>query len=376
MSTAGVEAAARRYADAFAAGDGAAIAAAWAEGGTPRIVGLAPFADPAEFIGFIDEVRNSCPDLVLQLLELHTTDEEAVLVWRATGTFDGPGEVRGVAPTGRPVDLELCDILRLRDGMIRRGNLVLDCSELANQLGTLPELIAEAEPEPVADGVWLLRGGYPLRGMNVYLIEDDGRITVYDTGTRAMASALKTAADARGGIRRVILGHSHSDHRGSAAALAAPVFCHPAERDDAEGDGGLHYMDMGKIAPPAGWVMASLMRAYDGPAPAIAGTLTEGDEVAGFTVVHLPGHAPGLIGLWRAEDRLALVSDAFYLTDVDALGRPAPARVPHSGTSLDTKQAANSLRKLAALEPAAAWPGHLGPVTGDVRAQLERAAET
>ena len=34
------------------------------------------------------------------------------------------------------------------------------------------------------------------------------------------------------------------------------------------------------------------------------------------------------------------------------------------------------MRKLAALEPAAAWPGHAKPVTGDVRAQLERAAET
>ena len=35
------------------------------------------------------------------------------------------------------------------------------------------------------------------------------------------------------------------------------------------------------------------------------------------------------------------------------------------------------MRKLAALEPAAAWPGHAKPVTGDVRAQLRtRRAET
>ena len=32
------------------------------------------------------------------------------------------------------------------------------------------------------------------------------------------------------------------------------------------------------------------------------------------------------------------------------------------------------MRKLAALEPRAAWPGHAEPLTGDVRAQLERAA--
>ena len=30
------------------------------------------------------------------------------------------------------------------------------------------------------------------------------------------------------------------------------------------------------------------------------------------------------------------------------------------------------MRKLAALGPSAAWPGHAEPLTGDVAAQLER----
>ena len=38
----------------------------------------------------------------------------------------------------------------------------------------------------------------------------------------------------------------------------------------------------------------------------------------------------------------------------------------------DTDQALESMRKLAALDPAEVWPGHLGPVTGDVRSKLER----
>ena len=42
----------------------------------------------------------------------------------------------------------------------------------------------------------------------------------------------------------------------------------------------------------------------------IGGTVSEGDEVAGFRVIHFPGHAPGLIGLWRESDRVALVSDS------------------------------------------------------------------
>jgi hydroxyacylglutathione hydrolase len=95
--------------------------------------------------------------------------------------------------------------------------------------------------------------------------------------------------------------------------------------------------------------------------------------VAGFKVVHLPGHAPGLIGLFRESDRLALVSDCFYTVDPQT-GMKNAAHVPHPAFNHDTEQARASIRKLAALNPSAAWAGHARPVTGDVVAQLERAA--
>jgi hypothetical protein len=50
--------------------------------------------------------------------------------------------------------------------------------------------------------------------------------------------------------------------------------------------------------------------------------------------------------------------------------------VPLGAFNKDTELARASIRKLAALDPAAAWPGHADPLTGDVRAQLERAADT
>jgi len=105
----------------------------------------------------------------------------------------------------------------------------------------------------------------------------------------------------------------------------------------------------------------------------IAGTVEEGDVVAGFEVVDLPGHAPGLIGLWRESDRVALVSDCFYMTDL--YGRPQPAALPAEPYNFDTAQAKRSIAKLAALRPETVVPGHLGPLTGpDVVAQLEAAA--
>ena len=52
------------------------------------------------------------------------------------------------------------------------------------------------------------------------------------------------------------------------------------------------------------------------------------------------------------------------------------AACPSAIYNYDTEQARASMRKLAALEPAAAWPGHAKPATGDVRWQLlKRAAE-
>ena len=111
---------------------------------------------------------------------------------------------------------------------------------------------------------------------------------------------------------------------------------------------------------------------WDGGAVEIAGTVEEGDEVAGFRVIELPGHAPGLIGLFRESDRLALVSDCFYTLDPQT-GIKGRARVPHPAFNISTEQAAASILKLAELEPSAAWAGHAEPVRGDVVSQLRQA---
>src|SRR4051794_40232696 len=112
---------------------------------------------------------------------------------------------------------------------------------------------------------------------------------------------------------------------------------------------------------------------WDGGPVHIDGTVQEDDVVAGFQVVGFPGHAPGQIGLWRERDRLAIVSDTIYLTDMH--GRPQPPAVPLDAYNLDTESARESIRKLAKLEPKIVFPGHLGPLTGpDVAGQLEAAA--
>ncbi|QEC47139.1 MBL fold metallo-hydrolase [Baekduia soli] len=227
--------------------------------------------------------------------------------------------------------------------------------------------------EPIAEGVWVVRGGFPLRIMNVYLVRDGDGVLVFDAGIEEMAGGIRAAAAPLGGITRVVLGHAHADHRGAAPGLGAPVLCHPDERADAEGDGGTAAFDLSTLDLAGRLLMARLLAKWDGGPVEIAGTVEEGDDVAGFRVVHLPGHAPGLIALWRESDRLALVSDCFYTLDPQT-ARKGPARVPHVAFNRDTDQARASMRKLAALAPAAAWAGHADPVTGDVAGTLERAS--
>lgn len=232
--------------------------------------------------------------------------------------------------------------------------------------------------EQIADGVWRHAGDFR-RAMNVYFIEEDGGVTQFDAGTAGMTKGIQKAAAELGGVKRVVLGHSHADHRGTAPGLGVPVLCHPDEVSDAEGDGGYHYFDIDQV--PVWWsrrIYPWLLRHWDGGPVKIADTVAEGDEIAGFKVVHFPGHAPGLIGLWRERDRLALVSDTIYLVDSIRLKRADAPTVPHPVWNLDHRGAKESVRKLAALEPRTAWPGHAEAVTGEpqqVRAQLERAAE-
>jgi glyoxylase-like metal-dependent hydrolase (beta-lactamase superfamily II) len=231
--------------------------------------------------------------------------------------------------------------------------------------------------EPIAPRVWLLRGGLT-HTMNVYFIEHGDRAIVFDAGEKGMAKAIAAAGERLGGIEQVILSHSDTDHRGSAPALSevAPVVCHPDAVAEAEGSGGRSYWNLGELPLGPRLLHRFTHRfVWDGGPVRISGTVSEGDHVADFEVVELSGHAPGLIGLWRASDRLALVSDTVYLTSM--MGRPAPAHVPPDAYNLDTERARASIRKLAALDPAVVGVGHLGPLTGPtVGAELERAADS
>ena len=268
----------------------------------------------------------------------------------------------------------------MRDGLIVRNDAVADTLSIARQLGLVPDAgspaeqrlfaafnaktrverraVAKRELERVADGVWLLRGGVP-RTMNVYLLEDEGGgVTLFDAGIRSMTHALARPRRPLGGINRIVLGHADADHRGAAPGLRVPVFCHPADVEAAGSDEPLRdYHRLDQLGIPRATSTGSLMSFWDGGAVEIAGTVDEGDDGE-----RLPRRAPARpragpdrpvprVRPARADQRLLL------------RGRPEtslkapPGRRTRPSTRTPSRRG-TSIRKLAALDPAAAWPGH------------------
>jgi hydroxyacylglutathione hydrolase len=386
---------AMRYFDAVSAHDVDEMAACWKPGSIDRVYGQADLVAPHDVRTWFSAIFAAVPDFTFEVVDLVVEGDKAVARWHATGTFSGPGDFQGFHPTGSRLDLEGMDMVTVEDGLLTSNEAHMDGMTMGRQLGALPPADSATEqrmqkmvnartklaakiadpPEEIAEGVWIVRGGFPRKGFNVYFVRDGDGVVMFDAAIAQMANALGMYGAQLGGITRVVLGHAHADHRGAAPGLrGVPVFCHPDDKDDAEGDGGRHYFHTEEVAAPARWLYPTLLTSWDGGPVKISGTLEEGDDVAGFEVVHIPGHAPGQIALHRKADGIALTTDGFYTVDPEKFSRSAP-RVAHRAFNKDTEQARESIRKLAALDLTAAWPGHGDPVVGDVKGQLLRAAD-
>jgi steroid delta-isomerase-like uncharacterized protein len=388
---------AKRYFAALAAHDLDAAVECWEPGGVDRMVGSESFTAPDGLRRYFGDLFAAFPDFCMEVVEVTSARNRAAVRWHATGTFAGPGQFQGFQPNGATVRLEGCDVFTVQDDLIQSNDAYLDSGSVVRQLGFLPATGSRAEarlvklanlrtrftkrvqgagePERIADGVWLLRGGFPAKIMSVYFLEEDGGVTMFDAGISDMTASVAAAAAQLGGLKRIVLGHADCDHRGAAPAFDVPVYCHPADRAAAESDADMRdYWDLAKLDPHGRVVLGRSFARWDGGAVKITGTVQEGDEVAGFRVIDLPGHAPGLIGLYRESDRLALVSDCFYTLDPQT-GRKGGPRIPHPAFDADLDQTRASIRKVADLEPAEAWPGHADPVRGQVADELRRAAD-
>jgi hydroxyacylglutathione hydrolase len=212
----------------------------------------------------------------------------------------------------------------------------------------------------LAAGVWRLKQ-FPAPSVNVYLAED----VLIDAGTRWDRRRIFSEIE---GIELSLLAltHVHPDHQGVAKdvceARGIPLACHADDVDAMEGRRPI------QEAAPGNPFNRIIKRIWQGPPHQVERVLNEGDEVAGFRVVHAPGHARGEVIFFRDSDRVAICGDVVRNMSY-ATGRPMLAEPPDIFTA-DPAENRRSIRKLAALEPSLILPGH-GPALTDM-ARFER----
>jgi glyoxylase-like metal-dependent hydrolase (beta-lactamase superfamily II) len=112
------------------------------------------------------------------------------------------------------------------------------------------------------------------------------------------------------------------------------------------------------------WVNRLIERAWAGPPRTVDRALREGDEIAGFAVLDVPGHSPGHVALWRESDRALVLGDV--LNNMDVATGVRGLREPKRIFTPDPARNRESARRLAALEPALVCFGH-GPPLRDTR---------
>jgi glyoxylase-like metal-dependent hydrolase (beta-lactamase superfamily II) len=205
----------------------------------------------------------------------------------------------------------------------------------------------------LAPGVWRLKE-LPRPLINVYLAED----VLVDAGRRWDKRRIFAELEGRE-ISMVALTHVHPDHQGCAKAICeargVPLACHEDDVDAMEGR-----RPVAASSKPSAQAFA---RMWEGPPHKVDRVLREGDEVAGFRVVHAPGHAPGEVIFFRDSDRVAICGDVIrnitYVTLRTRLAEPPDDLTP------DPAENRRSIRKLAELNPSLILPGH-GPAVTDI----------
>lgn len=215
--------------------------------------------------------------------------------------------------------------------------------------------------------------------VNIVMIGDPGSgdWVLVDAGMPKSGSEIIEAAQKRFGRAPVaiVLTHGHFDHVGSIVDLIlewnVPVYAHPMEQPfltgaeaypepDTSVEGGM----LAKISAlypnePVDIHEALQTLPPDGSIPALPG----------WQWVHVPGHSPGQVALFRESDRILISADAVITVRQDSMYRVLLQKEEVCGPPVylttDWEEAFTSVQRLAALAPAIMIPGHGNAVSGE-----------
>jgi hydroxyacylglutathione hydrolase len=205
--------------------------------------------------------------------------------------------------------------------------------------------------EKLADDIYLLNG-FPPFAINVYLMGD----VLVDAGSRHAAKRILHQLKGRT-LAAHALTHAHPDHQGAShevcETLGIPLWCGALDADA---------MEDGRIMErqPKHPLNVLIGLTMPGPPHPVGLRLREGDDVAGFQILDVPGHSAGHVAYWRESDRALICGDVF--TNIDTITGIPGLHEPRSFFTPDPARNRESMRRLAALEPALVCFGHGRPL--------------
>ncbi|RDI70961.1 MBL fold metallo-hydrolase [Halopelagius longus] len=212
---------------------------------------------------------------------------------------------------------------------------------------------------------------FELRGVNAYLVDDHGVLTLVDAGTPLdgdrMRAMLDRAGLSPGDIERVLLTHYDVDHVGALGSLGldeeTPIYV--AEPDAA-------YLQ-GEVVPlltNAKGVIQRLTAPFATVPENEVRLVADGDSVGEFDVYRTPGHTPGHVCYHHDAHEAAFLGD--LVRESDGALELLPRFVNY-----DTDQNAESVREFAERVPPfeAACVGHGHPLPRDGYGALRRLAD-
>jgi len=215
----------------------------------------------------------------------------------------------------------------------------------------------------LAPGLFQLKG-FPPQGINVYLMGD----VLVDAATKRAGRRILGQLKGRP-VTAHALTHAHPDHQGAShevcTALGIPFWVGERDADAAEDPRLI------RERQPKTQLNGVINRFWTGPGHPVDRRLREGDTVAGFTVLDVPGHSAGHVAYWRESDRVLVLGDV--LNNMNILTGRRGLYEPKRLFTPDPERNRESIRRVAALGPELACFGH-GPPLRDPAALAEFAA--
>ncbi|WOA65702.1 MBL fold metallo-hydrolase [Bacillus mycoides] len=213
----------------------------------------------------------------------------------------------------------------------------------------------------IAKGVEMLHLEFQEYIIHPILLWDDEMAVLIDTGFPGQIEDIRIEMGKVGvsfdKLKAVILTHQDIDHIGSLPELLQncgsniKVYAHDLDKPYIEGE--LPLLKDAQVQNP--------------PKGKVDDTLVDGQELpycGGILIIHTPGHTPGHISLYLRQSKTLIAGDSMYSVNGILGGNHAP-------TTLDIKEAQNSLKKYLNLEIDSVVCYHGGLSKGNINAQIQ-----